>query len=226
MLGVPFGAAVLVAGDRADRVADAYQAAGAPPLAYARSGLAFLAKEPPDVDFDAATPAATGLEAGSVSLVVHRHAWDGSAGLPAIVAEARRVLAPGGALVLREPDLARLLASPFQRYPSQILYRLHPSVAADLRVSLVTPGELAAEAVRAGFVRMAGIDVDDTIGSFERSDYLRYLGDRGWSGFALLSDEDIAAVIETVAGLLPLLAPLGPVVDREPWRVLCGFAPG
>ncbi len=224
-LQVPFGDRVLVAGDRADRVADAYQAAGAPPVAYARPGLAFLAKEPPDTDLEVALPAATGLGDGTVDLVVLRHAWGGPADLPATVAEARRVLAAGGTLVLFEPDLTRLLSSQVQRYPSQILYRLHPNVAADLRSSLVAPGELAAEAVRTGFIRLTGTEVEDTIGSFERSDYLQFLRDRGWLGFALLSDAEIAGVLEAVAGLLPLLAPIGPVVEREPWRVLRGVKP-
>ena len=224
-LGVGFGDTVVVAGDRADLVADAYQAAGAPPIAYARAGFAVLARTPPDADFDAATPSATGLGDGTVDLFVLRHAWNGPPGLAAAVAEVRRELAPGGTAVLCEPDLVRLMRSPYQRYPSQLLYRLHPEVAADLEGSLVSPGELAAEAVRAGFTELIGIDVEETIGSFDGPDYLRFLSERGWPGFALLDDDQIAGVIETVSGMLRRLAPIGPVVEREPWRVLRGVRP-
>ena len=60
-----------------------------------------LARTPPDADFEAAAPAATGLGDGTVDLFVLRHAWDGPPGLAAAVAEARRVLAPGGVFVTK-----------------------------------------------------------------------------------------------------------------------------
>ncbi len=211
---------MLVIGDRAERVADAYQAAGAPPIAYARPGLAFLAKSPPDADFEAARAAATGLEDASLDLVALRHAWVSAAGLEAAVAEAHRVLAPGGALVLAEPDLTRLLTSQVARYPSQILYRMHPEIAAALAATLVSPGELGAEVVRAGFVRVAAIDVEDSIGTFSPPEYLRFLAERGWPASAPLSDAEIAGVVDAVDGLLPKLAPIGPIVEREPWRLV------
>ena len=226
-LGVLDRGSVLVAGEAAAALGSIVQENGGPPLAYDRPDLALLTAAGPDVPpgFDAATPAATGLPAASVDSVVLRHAWNGVARLGPAVDEAARILRPGGALLLADLDLPELMSANAARYPSQILYASAPDVRAAVNATLA-PFDLSVTAGRAGFDGLRGLEVDETAGTFDRMGFVDYVRAGGWRGWELLSPEREAAIVERVERALPLIAPVGPVVDREPWRYVIGVKRG
>ncbi len=226
-VGVEWGRVAVVGGEDAAEVAEMAHAAGAPPVAHAAPGFVLLTREPPEADLDVAVPSATGLPAGSVHTVVLRHAWTGPQSLTLVVAEARRVLAGGGRLVLADWDLERVLTAAPQSYPDAFFYAAVPSVADRLRAAMAYRLDLSLALGRAGFTELRSIDVDEVVAEFdERPPYLAWLRERGFRGMRHAPEAQLDAVWEALPALVRRLAPLGNVTHREPWRVAVGVRPG
>lgn len=226
-VGVEWGPACVVAGDDAAEVAEMAHRAGAPPPAYSAPGFVLLTRDPPEVDLEPAAPSATGLPAGSVATIVLRNAWTGPESLAEVVDEARRVLAPGGHLLLAEWDLDRVLTAAPQSYPDAFFYAALPEVAERLRASMAYRHDLALALGRAGFAGLRSVEVDEVVAEFdERPGYLAWLRDRGFRGIRHADEERLAAVRAALPQLVRRLAPLGQVTHREPWRVAVGVRPG
>lgn len=210
---------VVVAGEDAGLVAEALLRAGGPPLAATGDAFAVASKAAPADAMDDLSD----IPDGAADLVILRHAWDGITGLNSAVAEGRRILAAGGALVLAEWDLDRLLRSPARLYPDGFFYDMLPEVVPHLRPALAAPSDLAIELVRAGFPDVDGLDVDETAGEFaDRTGYLSWMQQRGFRGDRHAGDERRAEAWEAFVAFVPRIAPIGPVRHHEPWRVVRG----
>jgi hypothetical protein len=224
-LRVAWATELLILGDRADLVAAAYQRAGAPPSAYAREKLAYLTDVSPAPSLDDAVPGATGLPAGSVGLVVLRQPWSGLGDCGAVIDEAFRILRPGGGVVAAVLDWGRLIDASSRQYPSRLLYRLRPDVAASLRRGAVTPADLGMLVTRR-FRNAVAADVDESLATYpDLTTYRAGLRRHGWRGLELLEDAAAAAILETAVAGLAEITGNDPVVEREPWRVLYARKP-
>ncbi len=225
-LGVEWGQVAVIAGEDAGAVADMAHGAGAPPIAHAAPGFALLARQPPDSDLELAVPSATGLPAASVHTVVLRHAWTDPEALAVVVAEARRILAGGGHLVLADWDLERVLTASPQSYPDAFFYAALPEVAKRLRAAMTYRLDLSLALGRAGFTSIRSIEADEVVADFEeRPEYLAWLRERGFRGVRHADEQQLTAVRDALPALVRRLAPLGQVTHREPWRVAVGVRP-
>ncbi len=222
-LGVDWGGVAVVVGEEAPVFADACFRSGGQPLAASTDSFALLTRDPPAGDLAATSD----LAGDSAGLVVMRHAWDGVEGLLEAVAEARRLLAPGGTVVLAEWDLDRILRSPARLYPDGFFYAALPEVVPRLRAMLAAPTDLAVELIRAGFKDVEGVDVDETVVEVpDRLSYLEFAKQRSFRGSGLATPDRLAAAWTAFVDFVPRIAPIGPVTHREPWRVVRGRVPG
>ncbi len=221
-LGAPIGRSTLIIGDRAAEVGESFQRAGAPPAAYERADLVLLTRDPPEVDFEAATARATGFPNDSIDLVVVRHAWRSRPELGGVLAEAARVCRPAGGVLAGELDLERLVGSPAARYPSRLQFDLQPELLADFRTRTVLPTALSLELGRAGLRSVVMASIDEARGHFASvDDYLTYARAGGWRSLQFLDEEGINRLLTRAAELLPRIG-MGPLVDREPWHLAWG----
>jgi hypothetical protein len=211
-----------VAGEAAPSLARSLQAAGSPPIGLEADRLAVLG----DIETPDDARSLDDLPTGSADFVVLRRAWESRPGMGQAVRGAFAMLRPGGCVVVAEIDAARLLEGPAVRYPDRVLYDADPGLAGSVRVAAMERTVLAVEMVRAGFRRVAVADVEVERGRHaSAADYWQALASSARRPLAALPAEDAERLIEEVAGDLARLAPLGPVVDREPWLMATGGRP-
>lgn len=225
--GWPWGGVAVLGGEDAAGLAEAVAATGSPPIAVAAPDVVVLAAQPPEGLGDDAIATATGLPPGCADTVVMRHAWAGPEELTGVVAEARRVLRPGGRLVLAGWDLDRLLSTSPHSYADAFFYAALPEVADLLLASMAYGLDLALALGRARFSEVRSLDVDEVVAEFPgRAEYLPWLRERGFRGVRHAEPERLAAVRDALPALVRSIAPIGPVAHREPWRVVGGVRPG
>ncbi|MFQ5949020.1 MAG: methyltransferase domain-containing protein, partial [Acidimicrobiia bacterium] len=208
-------------------VASALQQDGSPPIAYVEQGFAVLGGVAVPEGQERTGMGLEEFPSETADLVVLRHAWDSRPGLNEILAQARRVLKPGGVAVTAELDFDRLLNSSTHLYPSRLQFLAHPELADAMADRFVDPADLNIELVRHGFRYVSGFDVDEEAGTFpDHRSYLEHVRSRGWRTFPELSDEQVEALLVELGRVLPRIAPLGEVTEREPWQVAHGSKPG
>jgi hypothetical protein len=217
-LGALDGGRILIAGRNVDVLVDELPA----PTANVGPGLAVLGPEPMALD-PAASASATGLADAAVDTVAMLSAWSAAVEVGPAVAEAVRVVRPGGTVWIGEPDLDVLTRSMPATYRAGLLYQRSPSIAAKVRERVQAPSVLGVEMVRQ---RLKEVTV------FKRDVPLLAVGNaaeaveavRGgiWPGTEMLSPEDLDDLLEAVRASLQ--SPVRfPAVDLEPWTLVRGL---
>jgi hypothetical protein len=218
-LGISWRGVVVIAGDEAAAVADAFRSAGAPAVVYEERALAVLG----DVKMPDGVVSLAGLPDRCAELVVLRRPWASRPEVKQMLGEAARVLGLDGVVVAAEIDAARLLQGSTVRYPSRLQYLANPAAAERLRSTAVERTRLALEVTRAGFVDVVGREVDEERGRYPSpEDY--WLAARGgvWRSLSTVALQRRQEILDTAADELERVLPAGEVVDREPWHVISG----
>jgi hypothetical protein len=211
---------VVVVGPRANDLAAAFQAAGAPPVSAEGDGLVALSLS----DVPAEVTGLAELPEGWADLVVLRSAWQDRTQVGPMLRTASRVLRPGGRVLAGEMDVARMLETSAVRYPSRLLFSVRPDLATEVRATTIGRAMLSAETVRAGFGDVDVVDLEELRGTFPSADaYWQYARSGGWPALAWLPAEDADRAVEAAAGDLARIAPIGPVVDRVPFVATTGI---
>lgn len=208
---------VLVAGRNVEVLVEELPA----PTADVVAGLAVLGPAAMAIEPEASA-VATGLADATVDTVAMLSAWSNPVEVGPVIAEAARVVRPGGTVWIGEPDLDVLTRSMPAAYRAGLLYRAHPRVAAGVRGLVQASSVLGVEMVRhrlrdvTAFKRdipvLAVADPDEAVEAV-----------RGgiWPGTGLLSAEELDDLLDAVrASLQPPVR--FPVVDLEPWTLLRG----
>lgn len=211
---------IAIAGEAAVEIAEAFTAAGGPPLVLESARFALLSRS-------TSHPSAgrvRDLPSQSVDLVVLRRAWHRPGEVAEALLIARDRTVPGGEVIGADLDVSKLLAGPSPRYPGRLFYLAAPEAADGLRASTATPGLLSTEAVRAGLKPVELATYDDVRGTYETAAELwQAIRARGWRGAAWTAAERQGAVLDAVAASLGTAVPAGPAVDREPWYAVLGM---
>jgi SAM-dependent methyltransferase len=222
-LGLEWGETTLVIGEDADLLAEAYEAAGAPPVVHRGEGFAVLSDKEQIVD--GARPSDMGRPDGSVGLVVLRHAVPNQASLVGALREAYRVLAPGAGILVTDLSLKLLMSGTTTRYLSRLQYLLFPDLLEREARRHMNPAGMDVEVVRAGFRDVDAYDVDEEVEEFAGPEaYVRFVREGGWRSTDLMTDGQLDLLLEELRRRLPELAG-GLIIEREPWHVTRGFKP-
>jgi hypothetical protein len=129
-------------------------------------------------------------------------------------------------MMASEVDAERLLEGSVVRYPLRLRFDNDPEAAQRLRRTATPPALLMVEAGRTGLRRVTGIQIDEERGRFSSVDaFLQAIGEGAWPSLAAMTPESRDALLEKLEGDLRAAAPLGPVVDREPWVAAAGIKP-
>lgn len=211
------GGSILVEGPLADRIGDAVPIAIADEVA----SLVVLGDGPPLADD--ATPTATGLPDGSMTGALILGAWDRPRAIPALVDEARRVVAPGGSVWLGRRNVdAMIHSTPSTLLASMLYARYADAVREALDTESVAPTELGL--VRAGFRSIESWEYDIPVDAFADAESYRTAVESGmWLGIDLIGDTERSRVL---ALLDDHLADADyPLVEVQPWILACGIRP-
>jgi hypothetical protein len=211
---------VVVAGPRASDFASAFQAAGAPPISVEGDGVVTLSRS----DGPPSSAGFAELPERWADLVVLRSAWQDRIQVGPMMRTAARVLRPGGRVLAGEMDVARMMEASAVRYPARLLFSVRPDLAAEVRATTIGGAMLSAETVRAGFGDVDIIDVEEIRGTFPSADaYWRYALGGGWPALAWLPALGAEQAVDSAAGDLARVAPIGPVSDRVPFVAATGI---
>jgi len=220
-LGVVWGPTAVVVGPGADALAESLLLADSPPLVAATSEVAILGEVPDDVEATGASPEGVPLPDSSVDVVIAAHAWAGPAGVPAVAAEANRLVRRGGFIVLAELDFPRLAGSSAFQYPAALLRIARPDVTAMLQRWSALHSHLEIELIRLGVATVATDRFDLTRGVYaDRREHQAAVAGGLWRGTAGMP----IAERERLGELVLELGGDGPVTDREPWVLVRGVA--
>lgn len=210
----------MVGGVGASALADALQGTDAPPITAEGEDLVLLTAEAAP----ARSPAWADLPELWADLIVLRHAWRDRAEAVALLDRTRRVLRTGGRLIAGEPDVGRLMEGSAVRSPALLLYGARPELAEAVRAATAGRAVLGIEAVRAGYGDVELFPIDERRGVFpDAASYWEWVRGGGWPALGSLSAEDAEQVLETAAGALRRVAPVGPIVDVMPWVAVTGI---
>jgi hypothetical protein len=174
-------------------------------------------------------PAPTGLTEvvpGSLDLVVLRRAWSGRSSVLTVMRSARRAMRSGGELLALEVDASRLLKSSVVHYPLRLRFDHDPDAAQRLRSTTIPPAALMIDAVRAGFRNVVERRIDEPRAFFSSVDsYWEAIREGAWPSLAAMTPEGRERLLEALEPDLRASAPMGEVVDREPWIAVTGVKP-
>ncbi len=216
---VGLGTTVVVAGRDAGLLAETFHRAGSPPPVAEADGLVVLSEQPLDGEVSSLADVADAL----AGLVVLRSAWSDRSQLDGIAAEAHRIARPGGRLLAGDIDIDRLFGSSSIRYPSRVLHLGAPGSGAVMR-RRSTRMLLPVAVMRAGFGRVTALEIDEIRGIHDDAEaYWTAVRDEGRPVFADLEPGLVERLLERAAVELRRTAPVGPVVDDEPWFVVTGI---
>ena len=217
-LGVADGGRILIAGRNVDVLVDELPA----PTADVGPGLAVLGPEPMALD-PAASSSATGLADAAVDTVAMLSAWSDAVEVGPAVAEAVRVVRPGGTVWIGEPDLDVLTRSMPATYRAGLLYQRSPSIAARVRERVQAPSVLGVEMVRQRLKDVTVFTRDvPLLAVANAAEAVEAVRGGIWPGTEMLSPEDLDDLLEAVrASLQPPVR--FPAVDLEPWTLVRGL---
>jgi hypothetical protein len=217
-LGVADGGPILIAGRNVDVLVDELPA----PTANVGPGLAVLGPEPMALD-PAASSSATGLADAAVDTVAMLSAWSDAVEVGPAVAEAVRVVRPGGTVWIGEPDLDVLTRSMPATYRAGLLYQRSPSIAARVRERVQAPSVLGVEMVRQRLKDVTVFTRDvPLLAVANAAEAVEAVRGGIWPGTEMLSPEDLDDLLEAVrASLQPPVR--FPAVDLEPWTLVRGL---
>ena len=217
-IGVGQDVAVVVGGPPAEAIAEAVPMAVADEVA----GLAILGSGP-SLAADA-TPSSTGLPTDTADAVMMLAAWRSPEELRSVVAEARRVLAPGGRLILGEVDVDALLTATVATRRSSLLYRRYRS---PILASLPGDRPVAAPAfalLRGGFGSIESATVDLPVGVFSTPGaYVEAVLAGVWPGIGIVPPHERTALEGEI--LESLRGTAFPLTEYQPWSLAYGIAP-
>lgn len=214
-LGTAANERVLVAGRNVEVLVEELPA----PTADVVAGLAVLGPEAMALEPEAS---ATGLADAAVDTVAMLSAWSDPAEVGPVVAEAARVVCPGGTVWIGEPDLDVLTRSMPAAYRAGLLYRAHPRVAADVRGLAQASSVLGVEMVRHRLREVTAFKRDiPLLAVADPDEAVEAVRGGIWPGTGLLSAEELDDLLDAVrASLQPPIR--FPVVDLEPWTLVRG----
>ncbi len=173
---------------------------------------------------EAATALGTGLDDGSMDLVILRDAAGSHRRLPKVLHEAHRVLKPGGGLLITELNAEALLESTPQHYLQRLLSQAHPDVGQHLLETHPAALDLAIELVRAGFKDADSYSLDFPLGQFHDAQaHTDFVAVDGWRGLEKLSTDDRDLFLLDLPDLVGQVVPGSDFFDLEPVTVARGF---
>ncbi len=211
--------AVVVVGRGAPELAEAFHRAGAAPPALEADDLVLLADETPETEVSSLAD----LSAESAGLVVLRRAWDSRSEVDDVLRHAYRITRSGGRVLAGDLDVDRLLHSSSIRYPSKLQYLAVPEARQGLEARS-TRMLLPLEVMRAGYRGVRTVELDEVRGRYEGVEaYWDAVKEVGWPVFAALDPEAAESLLEESATELRRIAPIGSVIDDEPWFVVTGI---
>lgn len=174
----------------------------------------------PGVQLALGDAAATGLPTASADIVFTRAVVHHVPDLHAVVAEAARILRPGGTLLAqdRTPDDAAQPGSP--EHPRGWMFDVLPRLR-EVEQARRPTAERALEALAgAGFADLRTETLWETRRTYaDVQDYLAEIGTRtGRSILHELSDDELADLVDDLRRRLPT----GPLTERDRWTLWCG----
>lgn len=179
------------------------------------------ASSDPRVRFQHGTALATGLPDASVDLVFERALLHHGIDRAAAVAEARRVLAPGGRLIVQDRTMADVALPGAPEHLRGYLFERFPRLLAVEEGRRPAPGELEASLRDAGFIQIITHSLWETRRRYatfaELAAELRARAGR--SILHELSDDELSALIAFLKQWLPHAEP---IVDRDRWTIWSG----
>jgi hypothetical protein len=216
-LGTAGNERVLVAGRNVEVLAEELPV----PTADVVTGLAVLGPEAMAIEAEASA-SATGLADATMDIVAMLSAWSDPAEVGPVVAEAARVVRPGGTVWIGEPDLDVLTRSMPAAYRAGLLYRAHPHVAADVRGRVQASSVLGVEMVRHRLRDVTAFKRDiPLVAVADPDEAVEAVRGGIWPGTGMLSAEEVDDLLDAVR--VSLQPPIRfPVVDLEPWTLLRG----
>jgi SAM-dependent methyltransferase len=216
-LGTTGNERVLVAGRNVEVLAEELPV----PTADVVAGLAVLGPEMMAIEAETSA-SATGLADATMDTVAMLSAWSDPAEVGPVVAEAARVVRPGGTVWIGEPDLDVLTRSMPAAYRAGLLYRAHPHVAADVRGRVQASSVLGVEMVRHRLRDVTAFKRDlPLLAVADPDEAVEAVRSGIWPGTGMLSAEELDDLLDAVR--VSLQPPIRfPVVDLEPWTLLRG----
>ena len=177
----------------------------------------------PGVEFRLGDAADTGLPAGLADVVFQRALIHHISHLAPVVAEARRLLRPGGTYLVqdRTPDDVALPGSP--QHLRGWFFEVVPRLLEVENGRRRTADQVVEELVSGGFEDVTTSTLEEVRRRYaSREDYLTEIRSR--TGRSILHDLDDAELDTLVAQLAQRL-PDGPLVERDRWTVWCARRP-
>ena len=190
-----------------------------PVLASAREDHGAL----PGVEFRLGDAADTGLPSGLADVVFQRALIHHVPDLAPLVAEARRLLRPGGTYLVqdRTPDDVALPGSP--EHPRGLFFEVVPRLLEVENGRRRTADQVVHELVSGGFKGVTTSALEEVRRRYAaREDYLTEI--RARTGRSILHELDDVELDTLVAQLAQRL-PDGPLVERDRWTLWCARRP-
>jgi SAM-dependent methyltransferase len=171
----------------------------------------------PGVEFRLGDAAATGLPAGEADVVFERALVHHIADLAPVVAEARRLLRPGGTYVVqdRTPDDVALPGSPDS--PRGWFFEVFPRLLEIENGRRRSADTVSRELERGGLTGISTASLEEVRRRYaSREDYFAEIRSRtGRSILHELDDDELDQLVDELRRRLPD----GPVVERDRWTV-------
>jgi ubiquinone/menaquinone biosynthesis C-methylase UbiE len=171
----------------------------------------------PGVEFRLGDATQTGLPTGTADIVFERALIHHTPDLLAVVSEARRVLRPGGVLIIqdRSPEDTAQPGSP--THPRGWFFEVFPHLLDVEDARRPTAERLAEELRVAGFTDIATTSLWEVRRRYsDREDYLAEIAQR--SGRSILHHLT-AAQLEHLVGELRRRLPEGPLLEQDRWTL-------